>query len=126
MELLEKIDFGVFERLTLFNEFLPFTKIKIIMAIASALILIVILNLFVRLDYPKLKSKYFIWTSLLILFIGLLGSYKLYPTNNFEMIYPEITNNQKLYKYGNKYILEATSGKKFYVEDGHLRMVETE
>lgn len=126
MELLEKIDFGVFERLTLFNEFLPFTKIKIIMVIATALILVVEFNLFMRLDFPKLKSKYFIWISLAVLFIGLVVSYKRYPTNNFEMIYPAITSNQKLYKYGNKYILEDASGKKFYVEDGHLRMVETD
>lgn len=127
MEELNRVNFGILERLSMFSEFTPSTKIRIIMAISMCIIFITTFIVFFKIDFPKLKTKYFIWISSIVLILGMFGTFQLYPSNNLQVIYPNISNNQKIYKYGeDKYILKIESGKSFYVEDGHLRMVETE
>lgn len=125
MNILERIDYGFFERISYFNELLPFTKIKIIMFFSMGIIATISFILIFKFNFPNIKNKYFILPAILFLTSGIILSYLSFPPNNYLMIYPKIKDSQKVYKYGkNNYLLEDIEGNIYFVEDGHLRLKE--
>ena len=123
MNILEKIDYGFFERISYFNELLPFTKIKIIMFFSMGIIAIISFILIFKFNFPNIKNKYFIPPAILFLTLGIILSYLAFPSNNYSMIYPKINDSQKIYKYGkDTYLLKDIEENIYFVEDGHLRL----
>ncbi len=100
MNILERIDYGFFERISYFNELLPFTKIKIIMFFSMGIIATISFILIFKFKFPNIKNKYFILPTILFLTSGIILSYLSFPPNNYLMIYPKIKDSQKIYKYG--------------------------
>lgn len=123
MEKLEKVDFGLIERLFNFSELLPQTKLKIILLFSFTVLFSVIFFFVFTKEFKK--KKLFASISLVIFLVGSLYTYTQYPTNNLEQIYPNYSEDkdEKIVTNGTRTFLERPE-RTYLIEEGRLSIVE--